>query len=69
MKLVLSESQLQRQVRYFAYYQMAGGTLTAVLIILALAQVERLSGLILLLYICVLSLTGFAIYCGYLTLH
>jgi hypothetical protein len=66
--LTLSEDQLKNQVRYFAYYQLAGGVLVMGLIILLLVQVESLSGLLLVLYTGLLSLAGFTIYCGYLTL-
>jgi hypothetical protein len=68
MKLLLSEEQLRTQVRYFAYYQMVGGILATGLVVLALAHVETLSGILLLGYTGLLSLTGFVIYCGYLTL-
>ncbi|MFD1872954.1 hypothetical protein [Hymenobacter bucti] len=68
MKLRLSEEQLQQQVRYFAYYQLVGGFITAGIILLALARVESLSGILFLAYVAFLGLAGFAIYCGYLCL-
>lgn len=68
MKLRLSEEQLQRQIKYFGYYQLAGGLLALCLIIVSLAGVESLSGLSLLLHATFLGLGGFAVYCGYLCL-
>lgn len=68
MKLRLSEAQLQQQVRYFAYYQLAGGLLTAATILLALAKVENLSSVIFLAYVAFFGLCGFTTYCGYLCL-
>jgi len=68
MKLLLSETQLQTQIRYFAYYEIASGILTTILTILLLAQVESLSGLDLLVYLSFLALSSFTIYCGRLTL-
>lgn len=68
MKLTLSEGQLQKQVRYFGYYQLANGVIAILCICWTLAQVERLSGLLLLSYVGFFGLTGFASYCGYTTL-
>jgi hypothetical protein len=68
MRLTLSEDQLQKQVRYFAYYQLAGGILSTCLIIVSLASIERLSGIALLLHVTLLGFAGFTIYCGYLCL-
>lgn len=68
MKFLLSEDQLQRQVRYFGYYQVGGGILTMCLISYLLAQVASLSGLALLVYTGLIILAAFTSYCGYLTL-
>jgi hypothetical protein len=68
MKLMLSEAQLQRQVRCFAYYQLANGLIAVLFICWLLTQIESLSGLSLLAYIGCLGLAGFISYCGYVTL-
>jgi hypothetical protein len=68
MHLTLSEEQLQKQIHYFAYYQLAGGMLITCLIILSLAGVQSLSGLTFLMHAGFLGLGGFATYCGYLCL-
>ncbi|QKG56533.1 hypothetical protein GKZ68_07750 [Hymenobacter sp. BRD128] len=68
MRLHLSENQLQTQIRYFAYYEIASGILTTGFVVFLLAQTTSLLGLALLLYVGFLALTGFTIYCGYLTL-
>jgi hypothetical protein len=68
MKLRLSEKQLQQQIQYFAYYQLAGGFIITGITLLALARAEHLSSLLLLAYLAFLGLSGFATYCGYLCL-
>ena len=69
MKLLLSETQLQTQIKYFAYYELASGILTTGAVVYVLAQVESLSGLVLLLYLSFLALSTFTTYCGYLTIR
>jgi hypothetical protein len=68
MKLLLSEAQWHKQVKYFAYYQLANGLIAALCICWLLTQIESLSGLSLLAYIGCLGLAGFISYCGYVTL-
>jgi hypothetical protein len=68
MRLTLSEAQLQKQIRYFGYYQLANSFIAILCICWTLAQVESLSGLLPLLYIGFFGLAGFVGYCGYATL-
>lgn len=68
MNSASSLARLKAQTRNFGIYQVAGGLLALGLVILALIQQATLSGAMLVIYILMLMLTGFSVYCGRMTL-